>query len=328
MSRVVATHLENLRLAEEIVNSAPVLAVYAACEWDELDDDGKDWIAAIVAEAQRRVAAQPVPGKHCGGNLKPAPFALTPQIVTRVLGVTEETTRPSTSLGTNGVSRPSVAAKIDTSGTSSAPLSVTATAPRSEEVLPAARESSRSGPVEGSESCTATAAVRSLQTSPAAVEPRRAAETAPAEPDQLGGPVARKSAALPPAGEPARRSDVMYRQAKDRDARELEAPVDRLAAIRTAAVKLAAREAAKPAPRVPLGQPAERKAAVLPPLWAEAQRAALQGAIANLKQRCVLVTVCDRDAAIRMYRVSGKRDAMLASDVVAYAAALGFEVPA
>lgn len=131
-----------------------------------------------------------------------------------------------------------------------------------------------------------------------------------------------------PAADPARRADVQYRQAKDRDARELEAPVDRMAVIRAVAAKLAAREAVKPAPRVPLGQPAERKAAVLPPLWAEAQRAALQGAIAYLKQRCVLVTVCDRDAAIRKYRVSGKRDAMLACEVIAYAAGKGFEVPA
>lgn len=43
--------------AKAIVNSEPVLSVYAACEWEELSDDGKQWIAAIVAAAQTRVGA-------------------------------------------------------------------------------------------------------------------------------------------------------------------------------------------------------------------------------------------------------------------------------
>lgn len=43
--------------AAAIVNSFPVLAVYASCEWDELYDDGKLWLAAIVQEARARAAA-------------------------------------------------------------------------------------------------------------------------------------------------------------------------------------------------------------------------------------------------------------------------------
>lgn len=35
-------------LAEEVVNSDDVLEIYASPEWDELGDDGKSWIAAIV----------------------------------------------------------------------------------------------------------------------------------------------------------------------------------------------------------------------------------------------------------------------------------------
>jgi hypothetical protein len=50
-------------LAEAIVDSDPVIGVYAACEWDCLSDDGKVWIAAIVAEAVKRSGtAAPQPG--------------------------------------------------------------------------------------------------------------------------------------------------------------------------------------------------------------------------------------------------------------------------
>lgn len=43
-----------LGAAEEIVNSKSVLGIYAACEWDELHDDGKLWIAGIVRETCAR----------------------------------------------------------------------------------------------------------------------------------------------------------------------------------------------------------------------------------------------------------------------------------
>ncbi len=42
--------------AEDIVNSDPVIRIFAACEWDELHDDGKIWIAAIVRETLARAA--------------------------------------------------------------------------------------------------------------------------------------------------------------------------------------------------------------------------------------------------------------------------------
>jgi hypothetical protein len=38
--------------ARHIVDSPQVIGQFAACEWDELGDDGKVWIAAIVREAQ------------------------------------------------------------------------------------------------------------------------------------------------------------------------------------------------------------------------------------------------------------------------------------
>ncbi len=40
--------------AAAIVDSAPVIRTFAASEWDELHDDGKLWIAAIVQEAVAR----------------------------------------------------------------------------------------------------------------------------------------------------------------------------------------------------------------------------------------------------------------------------------
>ncbi|SFG09219.1 hypothetical protein SAMN05518801_10779 [Novosphingobium sp. CF614] len=39
------------RLARQIAESDPVLSVYAACEWDELNEDGQRWVAEIVRQA-------------------------------------------------------------------------------------------------------------------------------------------------------------------------------------------------------------------------------------------------------------------------------------
>lgn len=58
----------------------------------------------------------------------------------------------------------------------------------------------------------------------------------------------------------------------------------------------------------------------------EQRRRRLDAAIAHLKRRCILVDVVNRDAHIRTYRVSGKRDAKLAEEVIEIAQALGFEV--
>lgn len=44
------------KLAEEINDSPALMSVYAAPQWDELSNDGKAWVAALVAEATRRAA--------------------------------------------------------------------------------------------------------------------------------------------------------------------------------------------------------------------------------------------------------------------------------
>lgn len=77
---------EALRAARQIVDSDRVLRVFAAPEWDELSDDGKLWISAIVDEARGRPEPAPkVPKRsQCHGNVKPAPFGIT--AATRALG--------------------------------------------------------------------------------------------------------------------------------------------------------------------------------------------------------------------------------------------------
>ncbi len=55
------------------------------------------------------------------------------------------------------------------------------------------------------------------------------------------------------------------------------------------------------------------------------RRARIEGATAFLKRRCILVSVVNREAQIRTYRVSGKRDPMLLDEVVAFAMERGFE---
>lgn len=49
------------RAAARIVDSQPVLAAFASCEWDCLHDDGQVWIAAIVREAFAEGARHPRP---------------------------------------------------------------------------------------------------------------------------------------------------------------------------------------------------------------------------------------------------------------------------
>ena len=44
-------------LAERITNSEPLMRVYHAVEWDELDEDGQEWIGAIVRETLACAAA-------------------------------------------------------------------------------------------------------------------------------------------------------------------------------------------------------------------------------------------------------------------------------
>ena len=46
-----------LGIAEAVTNDDQVISIFAACEWDELHDDGKLWVAGIVRETFARAIA-------------------------------------------------------------------------------------------------------------------------------------------------------------------------------------------------------------------------------------------------------------------------------
>ncbi|GEM72046.1 hypothetical protein SAQ01S_18120 [Sphingomonas aquatilis NBRC 16722] len=50
--------IEQMAMAAAIVDSHAVVSAYASAEWEELNDDGRVWLAAIVREAMRQ--KQPV----------------------------------------------------------------------------------------------------------------------------------------------------------------------------------------------------------------------------------------------------------------------------
>jgi len=60
-----------------------------------------------------------------------------------------------------------------------------------------------------------------------------------------------------------------------------------------------------------------------PPQPFEQRQARFKAAEAFLKMKAILVTPVNRDAQIRTYRVSGKRDSMIHEEVVEYAISLG-----
>ncbi len=51
--RAVAASPQDFRIAQTIVNCDPVLRSFGAVEWDELNDDAKNWLAVIVREAAK-----------------------------------------------------------------------------------------------------------------------------------------------------------------------------------------------------------------------------------------------------------------------------------
>lgn len=101
------------------------------------------------------------------------------------------------------------------------------------------------------------------------------------------------------------------------------ARADRLDRIREAAGKLALRN--RPAPRPLPGQRNQRRdvAAATDPI--AQRREAIERAIRLLKSKAILADILDRSAMIRRYRVGGKREPMLAEEVIEHARQLGME---
>lgn len=54
MVREVLPSAADLALAQDIIDSSPVINVFAASEWREMGEDGQVWLAAIVAESTKR----------------------------------------------------------------------------------------------------------------------------------------------------------------------------------------------------------------------------------------------------------------------------------
>ncbi len=79
-------------------------------------------------------------------------------------------------------------------------------------------------------------------------------------------------------------------------------------------------------PRPTIGMPVAVPAPKLPPLPIEERRARLEAAMAWLKARCILVSVSDRQALVRKYRVTGRAPSLLAEEVIQHAENMGMNV--
>lgn len=129
------------------------------------------------------------------------------------------------------------------------------------------------------------------------------------------------SIALPPPAGLATKRDAMLRAEADREARELEQPVDALPGMKPE--RCVHTTLAQAAPIIAAVQ--AKREFILPPNPLEARRQRLQRAIDWLNQHAWFVQVVNREAAVRTYRVAGKRDAMLAEDVIRVAIEKGME---
>lgn len=123
------------------------------------------------------------------------------------------------------------------------------------------------------------------------------------------------------AGEPLPQSEPSERPSVEVQFHKGERPP--IDIIRAAAVKLCAHAEIAPA-RPALGERSEKRPVALPPLPFEARRRQLEAAIRFLGSQGVLVTVRDRLAPIRTCAITGKRDPRLAEGVIEYACERGF----
>lgn len=123
---------------------------------------------------------------------------------------------------------------------------------------------------------------------------------------------AKAKAALPPPATTATRRDAIIRATADRTARELERPVDSLPGMKPEHVLRA--EAARAVPMI--GAVQAKREFIVPANPLEARRQRLQRAIDWLNQHAWFVQIVNREAPVRTYRVAGKRDPMLAEDVI------------
>lgn len=171
---------------------------------------------------------------------------------------------------------------------------------------PAVRTDSRSGPEAGSEEVRRQPSRQSRKKSSSSL-PKRVAETAP------------EAQITPP--------DAVTPIKKGHDTplngRQGTVIVDEFAHFPVVDNKLIGCE-----PHVVVVVPSRQCGKTVARDWYVRRHEVLGAAVRFLKARCILVDVVDRDAQIRKYRVSGRREAMYLEDVVALAEGLGFEAAA
>lgn len=132
---------------------------------------------------------------------------------------------------------------------------------------------------------------------------------------------AKAKVALPPPATTATKRDAINRAKADREARKLEQPVDALPGMKPERFVHATPAQAAPI----IAAVRAKREFILPPNPLDARRQRLQRAIDWLNQHAWFVQIVNREAAVRTYRVSGKRDAMLAEDVIRIAIEKGME---
>ncbi len=131
---------------------------------------------------------------------------------------------------------------------------------------------------------------------------------------------AKAKTALPPPAPKSTKRDVIVRAKADRAARELEQPVDSLPGMKPE--RMVHATPAQAAPIIAAVQ--AKRTFTMPPNPLEARRQRLQRAIDWLNTHAWFVQIVNREAAVRTYRVAGKRDPMLAEDVIRVAIEKGF----
>ncbi len=152
---------------------------------------------------------------------------------------------------------------------------------------------------------------------PSGTAPRKADETAPAA--VIAPPVAVTPSEIPdvPAAQPVANN-------KNDGAEPHFAALGRMDMIRAAAERLAARQPAAPKPAYAPSTKAEISISARPD-WIAQRAERLNGAIAFLKARCILVTPVDRQALVGTYYMTGNQNRFTAEQVIARAVRLGWE---
>lgn len=256
------------------------------------------------------------PRKRCRGNLKPAPFAFSPDVVRQVVALSERSRKRM-------VLVPVLPVKlVDRPRRSEDPRLARANDDMRERA--GARDNFTPSATAGSKTADSEGGCEGREPEGSSGAAVRGKECAPAN--------FRQPHDKTPEGPVKAKRETRISVARDAVACARERPVDvclvddkqsRLDLIRVTAQKLTAPNPAKIALGMAGGRPVDRKISTLPSDPFAEKRARLESAIAYLRGRGIMVAVTERGAALRTYRVSGHPGRHFASDVIAIAAREG-----